>query len=57
MARVIDSLHGTDDRQALEQLLNRIFTRWPGDSDVERLAARIRRKIDGLSRPPETGQD
>lgn len=48
IARVVDSLQGTDDVQALEQLLQRIFVRWPGDSDVQQLASRIRRKIDGL---------
>jgi hypothetical protein len=46
VARVIDALQGTDDIQALEQLLQRIFAQWPGDSDVQLLASRIRRKID-----------
>lgn len=48
IARVIDSLQGTDDVRALEQLLQRIFTQWPGDSDVQRLATQIRRKLDRL---------
>jgi hypothetical protein len=52
VVRVIDSIHGTDDTVILEKLLSRIFAQWPGDSDVQLLATRIRRKIELLRRPP-----
>lgn len=56
VVRVIDSVHGTDDTQALEQLLSRIFAQWPGDADVELLATRIRRKIEQLRQQPGAPQ-